>query len=382
VHAVDCIVIGAGVIGLAVARALAYAGRSVVILERERHFGLHTSSRNSEVIHAGIHYPPGSLKARLCLSGRELLYDYCRERGIAHRRCGKFIVATREEQLAELRAVESRARANGVLDLEWLDAVQARRSEPALLCVAALDSPSTGIIDSHAYLLSLLADAESRGAQIVYGAAVASLRPAPGGIDVCIESEPLEVLRAQVVVNSAGLDAHRVARAIRDFPAAYIPDVRYAKGSYFALSGPAPFGRLVYPVPEAGGLGIHLTLDLAGRARFGPDVQWIDETDLDAPAQNVDARYIVDAGRAAQFYGAIRRYWPQLADGQLSPAYAGIRPTLAGSRGGPHGAAADFCISGPADHGVAGVVNLFGMDSPGLTASLAIAAQVAAAVAA
>ena len=386
-HAVDCIVIGAGVIGLAVARALARGGRSVIILERERHFGLHTSSRNSEVIHAGIHYPPGSLKARLCLAGRDLLYDYCRERGIAHRRCGKFIVATREEQLAELRAIESRARANGVVDLQWLDAAQARRCEPALFCVAALDSPSTGIIDSHAYMLSLLADAEARGAQIIYGAAVASLRPASGGIDVCIESEPLAELRAQVVVNSAGLDAHRVARAIRDFPAAYIPEVRYAKGSYFALSGPAPFGRLVYPVPEAGGLGIHLTLDLADRARFGPDVQWIGEVDHEADAghdadagYDVDARYAVDAGRAAHFYGAIRRYWPQLADGQLSPAYAGIRPTLAGGRGGPLGAAADFCISGPADHGVAGVVNLFGMDSPGLTASLAIAAQVAAAL--
>jgi L-2-hydroxyglutarate oxidase LhgO len=369
VHEVDCIVIGAGAIGLAVARALARTGRSVIILERERHFGLHTSSRNSEVIHAGIHYPPGSFKARLCLSGRELLYGYCRERDIAHRRCGKFIVATREDQLAELRGIESQARANGVFDLEWLNAAQARRCEPALFCVAALASPSTGIIDSHAYMLSLLADAEARGAQIAYGAAVASLRPASGGIEVCIESEPSAVLRAQFVVNSAGLDAHRVAQSIQGFPGMHIPDVRYAKGSYFALAGRAPFARLIYPVPEAGGLGVHLTLDLAGRARFGPDVQWVGEVD-----------YAVDAGRAAEFYGAVRRYWPQLADGQLSPAYAGIRPKLAGSRGGHPGAAADFCISVPADHGVAGVVNLFGMDSPGLTASLAIAAQVATAI--
>jgi L-2-hydroxyglutarate oxidase LhgO len=369
VHEVDCIVIGAGVIGLAVARALARAGRSVIILERERHFGLHTSSRNSEVIHAGLHYPPGSFKARLCVSGRELLYGYCSERGIAHRRCGKFIVATREEQLAQLRAIESQARANGVFDLEWLNAAQARRCEPALNCVAALASPSTGIIDSHAYMLSLLADAETRGAQIAYGAEVASLRPASGGIDVHLESEPFAVLRAQIVVNSAGLDAHRVARSIRGFPAGHIPDVHYAKGSYFALSRPAPFARLIYPLPEAGGLGVHLTLDLAGRARFGPDVQWVREVD-----------YAVDASRAVEFYRAIRRYWPKLADGQLSPAYAGIRPKLSGSRGGSHGAAADFCISGPADHGVAGVVNLFGMDSPGLTASLAIAAQVTKAI--
>ena len=372
-HDVDCIVIGAGVIGLAVARALARAGRSVIILERERHFGQHTSSRNSEVIHAGIHYPPGSFKARLCLSGRDLLYGYCSERGIGHRRCGKFIVATREEQLAGLRDIESQARANGVFDLEWLNPAQARCSEPELHCVAALASPSTGIIDSHAYMLSLLADAEARGAQIAYGAEVASLRPASGGIDVCIdagkEGEPSTVLRAQIVVNSAGLDAHRVAGSIQGFPAEHIPEVRYAKGSYFALSRPAPFARLIYPLPEASGLGVHLTLDLGGRARFGPDVQWVREVD-----------YSVDAARAAEFYLAIRRYWPQLADGQLSPAYAGIRPKLSGSRGGSHGAAADFCISGPADHGVAGLVNLFGMDSPGLTASLAIAAQVATAL--
>jgi L-2-hydroxyglutarate oxidase LhgO len=356
-------VIGAGVIGLAAARALACDGRTVMILERERHFGMHTSSRNSEVIHAGIHYRPDSLKARSCVSGRELLYRYCGERGIAHRRCGKFIVATSEEQLTQLHAIESQARTNGVFDLEWLDGAQARRCEPALSCEAALASPSSGIIDSHAYLLSLLADAEAHGAQIAYGAVVSSLRPTPCGIDVAIESEPRPVLRAQFVVNSAGLDAHRVAQSIEGFPARHIPEVRYAKGSYFALRGPAPFGRLIYPIPESGGLGIHMTVDLAGQARFGPDVQWVDAVD-----------YGVDAARAAEFYGAIRRYWPTLADGQLSPAYAGIRPKL--GRAGD--AAADFCISGPADHGVAGVVNLFGMESPGLTASLAIAAHVAA----
>ncbi len=364
-HEVDCIVIGAGVIGLAAARALARDGRTVIILERERHFGVHTSSRNSEVIHAGIHYQPGSLKARTCVSGRELLYRYCSERGIAHRRCGKFIIAASEEQLTQLHALESQARGNGVFDLEWLDEAQARRCEPALSCEAALSSPSTGIVDSHAYMLSLLADAEAYRAEIVYGAAVTSLRPTPSGIDISIESEPQPVLRAQIVVNSAGLDAHRVAQSIEGFPAKYIPGVSYAKGSYFALTGSAPFSRLIYPVPEPGGLGIHMTLDLAGQARFGPDVEWIDEVD-----------YGVDAARAAIFYGAIRRYWRQLADGQLLPAYAGIRPKIA--KAGE--AAADFCISGPADHGVAGVVNLFGMESPGLTASLALADRVASIV--
>jgi L-2-hydroxyglutarate oxidase LhgO len=359
---VDCIVIGAGVIGLAAARALARDGRSVMILERERHFGMHTSSRNSEVIHAGIHYRPGSLKARTCVSGRELLYRYCSERGIAHRRCGKFVVATSEEQLSRLHAIESQARGNGVFDLEWLDGAQARRCEPALRCEAALWSPSSGIIDSHAYLLSLLADAEAHGAQIAYGAAVTSLRPTPSGIDIAVESEPRAVLRAQFVVNSAGLEAHRVAQSIEGFPTQHIPEVRYAKGSYFALRGSAPFGRLIYPVPESGGLGIHMTVDLAGQARFGPDVEWVDAID-----------YGVDAARAAEFYRAIRHYWPTLADGRLSPAYAGIRPKL-----GKAGDATDFCVSGPADHGVAGVVNLFGMESPGLTASLAIAAHVAA----
>jgi L-2-hydroxyglutarate oxidase LhgO len=365
VHEVDCVVIGAGVIGLAAALALARAGRTVIILERERHFGTHMSSRNSEVIHAGIYYAPGSLKARTCVSGRDLLYRYCSERGIAHRRCGKFIVATSEEHLAQLHAIESQARVNGVFDLEWLTGSQARRCEPALACEAALSSPSTGIIDSRGYMLSLLADAEARDARIAYGAAVTKLRPTLKGIEISIESEPPPVLRAQMVVNSAGLDALKVARSIEGFPANHIPAVRYAKGNYFALTGSAPFRRLIYPVPESAGLGIHMTLDLAGQARFGPDVEWVDDID-----------YGVDAQRAATFYGAVRRYWPQLADGQLTPAYAGIRPKLinAGTAG------ADFYLSGPADHGVPGIVNLFGMESPGLTASLALADRVASMV--
>jgi L-2-hydroxyglutarate oxidase LhgO len=363
VNEAQCVVIGAGVIGLAAARALALAALTPLILERERHFGLHTSSRNSEVIHAGMHYPTGSLKALTCVAGRELLYSYCRERGIAHRRCGKFIVAAHEEQCAPLRAIERQARANGVVDLEWLDGEEARRREPALVCAAALASPSTGIVDSHAFMLSLLADAEAAGAEIAYGAAVTALRPSPRGIEVFVQSESEPVLRAQLVVNAAGLGAHRIARSTQGFPAKHIPRLHYAKGNYFALAGSAPFSRLIYPVPEAGGLGIHMTVDLAGRARFGPDVEWVDEVD-----------YGVDTARAATFYGAIRRYWPQLADGQLSPAYSGVRPKLSG----PGEAAADFCMSGPAEHGVAGLVHLFGMESPGLTASLAIAQRVAA----
>ena len=356
--------IGAGVVGLAVARALARGGREVVILERERHFGMHTSSRNSEVIHAGIHYPPRSLKARLCVTGRDLLYRYCAERGIGHRRCGKLTVATAAEQLATLEKIDSNARANGVLDLEWLDAAQAGRVEPQLRCLGALWSPSTGIIDSHAYMQSLLADAEASGATVAYGTQVASLRPTPAGIEIAVEGESGAVVRARAAVNCAGLQAHEVAASIEGFPAQHIPVVRYAKGSYFALSGASPFTRLVYPAPRAGGhLGIHLTLDLAGAARFGPDTEWVDAID-----------YAVDPQRAAFFAEVIREYWPQLSAHRLYPAYAGIRPKI--SAAGE--ATRDFYISGPDDHGLAGMVNLFGIESPGLTASLALGETIAA----
>jgi L-2-hydroxyglutarate oxidase LhgO len=364
---VDCIVIGAGVIGLAVARAMARSGREVVILETERDFGMHTSSRNSEVIHAGIHYEPGSLKARLCVSGRDLLYRYCAERGIGHRRCGKFTVATADEQLAVLKEIEGNALANGVFDLEWLDAEQATRIEPELKCVRALSSPSTGIIDSHAYMQSLLADAEAAGATIAYGTTAASLSPTPAGIEILIETEPDPVVRAHLVVNCAGLHAHQVAASIEGFPAQHIPTVSYAKGSYFALTGASPFTRLVYPAPRAGGhLGIHMTIDLAGAARFGPDTEWVQTLD-----------YAVDPQRVSIFADVIRQYWPRLDAGRLYPAYAGIRPKISGAGE----ATRDFCISGPADHGVAGIVNLFGMESPGLTASLAVGDYVAAMVA-
>jgi L-2-hydroxyglutarate oxidase LhgO len=364
---VDCIVIGAGVVGLAVARALARGGREVVILERERHFGMHTSSRNSEVIHAGLHYTPGSLKARLCVAGRDLLYRYCTERGIGHRRCGKLTVATSEEQLATLEKIAINARASGVFDLQWFDAEQAARAEPQLQCLRALWSPSTGIIDSHAYMQALLADAEASGAIIAYGTQVASLRPTPAGIEVVIEKESSADVRARLVINAAGLEAHLVAASIEGFPAQHIPAISYAKGSYFALTGASPFTRLVYPAPRAGGhLGIHLTIDLAGAARFGPDTEWVDTMD-----------YAVDPRRAAFFAEVIREYWPRLDARRLYPAYAGIRPKI--SAAGE--ATRDFYISGPDDHGLAGIVNLFGIESPGLTASLALGETIAAMIA-
>lgn len=362
----DCVVIGAGVIGLAVGRALAQRGRDVLIIESERRFGMHTSSRNSEVIHAGIHYAPNSLKARLCVAGRDLLYAYCAERGIAHRRCGKLTLAAGESDLATLENIERNARANGVLDLAWLDANEARRVEPALTCIAALFSPSTGIIDSHGLMQSLLADAERHAATVAFGTRVTAMRPCTGGIDILIDGASEPAVRARSVVNAAGLGAHRVAAAILEFPPRFIPRISYAKGSYFALSGRAPFTRLIYPAPKSGGhLGIHLTLDLSGAARFGPDFEWVATPD-----------YAVDAQRAAVFCDWIREYWPQVELCRLQPAYAGIRARISG----PGEPARDFLISGPDEHGIPGIVNLFGIESPGLTASLALAEHVAALV--
>jgi L-2-hydroxyglutarate oxidase LhgO len=356
---VDVVIVGAGVVGLAVARALAAAGREVLILEAESAFGTGISARNSEVIHAGIYYPRGSLKARLCVAGRDRLYAYCNERGVPHRRCGKLIVATSEAQLGELAKIQAAAAANGVA-LDLLPASEARALEPALSCTGALSSPSTGIVDSHAYMLALLGDAEAHGATLVCGSGVKSAEVHADGIELHLEQGE-DTLRAKLLVNCAGLGAPQLAGAIRGFPQQHVPRAWLAKGHYFTLSGRSPFQRLVYPVPEPGGLGIHLTLDLAGRARFGPDVQWIERLD-----------YEVAAAHGEKFYAAIRRYWPALADGSLQPAYAGIRPKISG----PGEPAADFRIEGPEAHGVPGVINLFGIESPGLTASLAIAEQV------
>jgi L-2-hydroxyglutarate oxidase LhgO len=358
---IDCVVIGAGVVGLAGARALALAERDVLILEQATAIGTGISARNSEVIHAGIHYREGSLKARLCVEGKARLYDYCASRNIPHRRCGKLIVATTPAQIVELEGIERHARAHGVDDLEWLDAAEARRLEPELSCARALLSPSTGIVDSHALMLSLLGEAEAAGAMIAYGTPVARMAREDGNTMIWTGGGAEPSLRARLVVNAAGLAALDLARRIDGFPAAQIPTGWLAKGSYFALSGRSPFGRLIYPVPEPGGLGIHLTLDLGGQARFGPDVEWVDRLD-----------FAVDPARAARFYAAIRTYWPGLPDGALQPAYSGIRPKLSGPGDPP----ADFHIGTPASHGVRGIVNLFGIESPGLTASLAIAEQV------
>jgi len=362
VDTVDCVVIGAGVVGLAIARELSLSGREVVILEGEDAFGSWTSARNSEVIHAGIYYPQGSLKARLCVRGRDLLYEYCESRGVAYSRCGKLIVATDAEQLATLESIASAARRNGVDDVSLLSADEAVALEPQLSCVGALLSPSSGIIDTHAYMLSLLGEAEAHGAVLAYCTTVTGLQRASDGIEITTNDEQSPQLKAQLVVNSAGLAAPAVASLLEALPPEQVPKAYYAKGSYYSLAGRSPFSRLIYPVPEQGGLGVHLTLDLGGQARFGPDVEWVEELD-----------YEVDPSRAAGFYEAIRCYWPGLKEGVLSPGYAGIRPKISG----PDQAAADFLISGPADHGCRGIINLFGIESPGLTASLAIAELVA-----
>ena len=358
---VDAVVIGAGVIGLAVARVLALRGREVIILEAEDHFGTVTSSRNSEVIHAGIYYPRGSLKARTCVTGRGLLYDFCEEYGVPYRRCGKLIVATSEAQLTDLEEILQAAAENGV-ELEFFSRSQALELEPQLSCEGALHSPLTGIIDSHSYMLALLGQAEGHGATLVTGSRVTRLGLEPDGILIGINGEE-PALRAATLINSAGIFAPDVARLMEGcFPAGYVPRRYLAKGNYFALTGRSPFERLVYPVPEPGGLGVHLTLDLTGRARFGPDVQWVE-----------DYEYSVEPRRAEKFYAAIRTYWPDLADGALQPAYAGIRPKISG----PNEPAPDFRVEGHETHGVAGVVNLFGIESPGLTASLALAELIA-----
>ncbi len=359
--AIDSVVIGAGVVGLAVARALALAGREVIVLEAEDAIGTHTSSRNSEVIHAGIYYPPGSLKARACVAGRHRLYDFCASHGIPHRRSGKLIVACDEAQLEELESIRRRALANGVEDITWLSRAQTLALEPALSAVASLHSPSTGIVDSHALMLAYLGDAEAHGAMLALKSPLEQAQLRGDGIALRVGgSEPMQLL-ARCVVNCAGLHAPSVARRIEGYPPAQAPGEYYAKGNYYALTGRAPFSRLIYPVPEPGGLGVHITLDLAGQARFGPDVEWVERID-----------YQVDPGRAARFYTAIRRYWPALPDGALVPGYAGIRPKIV-----PQGAAAaDFVVQGPREHGVPGLVQLFGIESPGLTASLALADEV------
>lgn len=358
---VDAVVIGAGVIGLACARALARAGKEVIILERHGAFGTETSARNSEVIHAGIYYPAGSLKASLCVAGRKQLYDYCEQYGVAHSRCGKLIVATSSKQDAKLADIQRRAVANGVTDICFLTAAEAMTLEPELHCTSALLSPSTGIVDSHGLMLALLGDAERHGAMLAVQSPFVSAAVRDDGIEIVAGGESSTTLLADIVINSAGLSAPAVAGLIDGLPQALVPRPYLAKGNYFSLAGKSPFSRLIYPVPEAGGLGVHLTLDLGGQARFGPDVEWIDEIN-----------YHVSPERCQRFYGAIRRYWPRLSDDALQPAYSGIRPKIAG----PNEIDADFLIQGPAAHGIPGLVNLFGIESPGLTSCLSIAEAV------
>ncbi|MEG0921078.1 MAG: NAD(P)/FAD-dependent oxidoreductase [Comamonas sp.] len=366
VDVVDCVVIGAGVVGLAVARELALAGREVMVIEAQDAIGTGTSSRNSEVIHAGIYYPQGSLKAKLCVEGKSLLYQYCAERGIAHRRCGKLIVATTDAQRAKLDDIARHAAANGVDDLVLLGRDEARALEPALECVAALYSPSTGIVDSHGLMLALQGDLENAGGMVAFNSPLAAAKcgvEVDGEQGILLTTQDGTQLLAKTVVNAAGLWAPDLARQFTGLDAAHIPTAFYAKGNYFTLSGRAPFTHLIYPVPEAAGLGVHLTLDLGGQAKFGPDVQWVDGAD----------DLVVNPARGDAFYAEVRRYWPALQDGALAAGYAGIRPKISG----PGDAAADFVLQGPSTHGVAGLVNLFGIESPGLTSCMAIGQAVA-----
>jgi L-2-hydroxyglutarate oxidase LhgO len=358
---VGAVVIGAGVVGLAVARALALQGREVWLLEAENAIGTGTSSRNSEVIHAGIYYPQGSLKARLCVDGKNQLYAYAAERGIGHSRCGKLIVATHAAQVPQLQSIIAKAAANGVLDLVLLTREEAQALEPQLNCVAAVLSPSTGIVDSHAFMLALQGDLENAGGLVALNSPVAS---ANCGADVItVVTQDGTELQTSLLINAAGLYAQTLARRFNGLEASHVPPSHYAKGNYFTLAGRSPFDRLIYPVPEAAGLGVHLTLDLGGQAKFGPDVEWVDSPD----------DLVVDAARGEAFYAEVRKYWPGLQDGALTAGYAGIRPKIQG----PEEAARDFLIQGQSEHGIKGLINLFGIESPGLTSALALGAHVA-----
>lgn len=358
---VDCVVVGAGVIGLAVGRALASRGFEVVVVEAANAIGTETSSRNSEVIHAGIYYPVGSLKARLCVAGRQLLYRYCEAKGIRHRRIGKLIVASSDAEIPILEKYLAQARANGVDDLAWVEHSEASELEPHVRCVRALHSPSTGIIDSHEYLLALQGDLEAMGGQVVLNCRVTGIGCRGSVFEISTSEASTPAIYCRRLVNAAGLHAQEVARTIKGLPAASIPPRHLARGHYYTLSGKSPFRRLVYPVAETGGLGIHVTLDLAGAARFGPDVQWLDAIDY---SFNPDTR--------GRFAAAIRRYYPQLDDSRLQPSYTGIRPKLSG----PGEAATDFVIQGEDTHGIPGLINLYGIESPGLTAALALAEEI------
>ena len=364
---VDALVIGAGAVGLAVGRALAQSGREVIVAEAQGAIGQGVSSRNSEVIHAGLYYTPGSLKAQLCVRGKELLYALCASHGVPHRNCGKLVVANSQEETAGLRGLHDRAVANGV-PVEWLTADEARALEPALRCTAALSSPSTGIVDSHGFMLALQGDPERTGGMVALGSRVDGAELGRNGEPHVVRMADGSELAADIVVNSASLHACALARNFAGLDARFIPQETFAKGSYYTLTGKAPFTRLIYPAPADAWLGVHLTLDLGGQAKFGPDLEWL----ATKVPQEID--YTVDPARADGFYAEVRRYWPALPDGALAPSYSGVRPKIYG----PGEKAPDFRIDGPALHGVAGLVNLFGIESPGLTSALAIGEHVAA----
>lgn len=365
---VDVIVVGAGSVGLAAGRALAQAGREVIVLERETAIGQGVSSRNSEVIHGGLYYPTGSLKARLCVRGKALLYAFLAERGVGHVQCGKWVVATDVSQMAYLHKLQEQARINGV-PTEWLDGAQAMAQEPELRCVAALASPTTGLMDSHGLMVALQGDLEAAGGMVALDTEVTRIACTAEGLVVGSRTsagDEMEVL-ATTVVNAAALHACALARQTQGLAARHIPCEHFAKGSYFSLAGKAPFSRLIYPIPGAASLGTHYTLDLGGQGKFGPDIEWLD---IERAGQ-ID--YAVDPARGASFYESIRHYWPDLPDGALQPSYSGVRPKIHG----PGETQPDFLIQGPQVHGVVGLVNLFGIESPGLTSCMAIGEHVA-----
>ncbi|WP_020592609.1 NAD(P)/FAD-dependent oxidoreductase [Kiloniella laminariae] len=361
VEQVDAIVIGAGVVGMACARALALAGREVIVIEKESQPGTGISARNSGVIHAGIYYPTGSLKAQLCLRGKELLYGFCRDHAVPHRQCGKLIVATSTAEETALEKILKLACTNGVDDLCYLSPKEVTEREPALVVTKALLSPSTGIIDVHSLILAFQGDLENHGGMIAFNTPVLSGQATDSGIVLETGGDSPMVLSAKTVINAAGLGAMALAQKLEGLPEQFVPELYYAKGNYFSLPGKPPFQHLIYPVPEQAGLGVHVTLDLEGQVRFGPDVEWVKELD-----------YPVNPSRSAPFYAAIRRYWPDLPDDVLVPDYSGIRPKLQA----PGEAAVDFVIQGPATHKVPGLINLFGIESPGLTSAMAIAEDV------
>ncbi|QWD89920.1 NAD(P)/FAD-dependent oxidoreductase [Polynucleobacter sp. MWH-Braz-FAM2G] len=364
---VDCVVVGAGVIGLAVAREMALQGRDTILLERENAFGTVSSARNSEVIHAGIYYPKDSLKAKLCVEGNRLLYEYCRSHQVATQAYGKLIVAADETQIQDLNAILFKAQNNGVPAIKLLSGDEATKLEPQLKCVAAILSATTGVVDSHGFMLSLLGGFEDAGGMVAYQSPLISAKPiganAQQGFELEIGGADAMRIETKLLINCAGMSAPAVANQIEGLSKKMIPRAYFAKGNYFSLAGKSPFSHLIYPIPEPGGLGVHLTLDMGGQAKFGPDVEWLD---IEREGQ-ID--YTVNPKRGEGFYEAVRRYWPGLKDGALQPDYSGVRAKIVPSTA----PAGDFCFSGPETHGLHGLYNLYGFESPGLTSSLAIA---------